>query len=231
MNKFAAVLGALALAGIGGSAQAQLATGTIVFLQPDGVVGPNEVIPVNVRLTLAQDSTTLTVGDFGEVLSGGPSDTELESQGFGPGVDFLMRFSPTAGCSGTFFPTNSCTPGDYSFDYKSPYLANFTLAAGDSIDFVIAEFSPKVGGAAPGTYNFYTAGFLINVFTPSFSRFSSFNIATTCFTGDDSCDFSRTVQPRGGPGSIPEPGTWALMIGGFGLAGAALRRRRAAVTA
>lgn len=31
-----------------------------------------------------------------------------------------------------------------------------------------------------------------------------------------------------GPG-IPEPSTWALMIGGFGLAGATLRRRRAAV--
>ncbi len=32
-----------------------------------------------------------------------------------------------------------------------------------------------------------------------------------------------------GPGhiSVPEPGTWALMIGGFGLAGTALRRRRA----
>jgi hypothetical protein len=27
-------------------------------------------------------------------------------------------------------------------------------------------------------------------------------------------------------GAIPEPGTWALMIGGFGLAGVALRRRR-----
>lgn len=27
--------------------------------------------------------------------------------------------------------------------------------------------------------------------------------------------------------AVPEPGTWALMIGGFGLAGAALRRRRA----
>lgn len=27
--------------------------------------------------------------------------------------------------------------------------------------------------------------------------------------------------------SVPEPATWALMIGGFGLAGAALRRRRA----
>ena len=30
-------------------------------------------------------------------------------------------------------------------------------------------------------------------------------------------------------GAVPEPATWALMIGGFGLAGAALRRRRTAV--
>ena len=36
-----------------------------------------------------------------------------------------------------------------------------------------------------------------------------------------------------GGGAIPEPTTWALLIGGFGLAGTALRRqrRRVAVTA
>jgi len=33
------------------------------------------------------------------------------------------------------------------------------------------------------------------------------------------------------PPAIPEPGSWALMLGGFGLAGAALRTRRAARTA
>jgi hypothetical protein len=31
--------------------------------------------------------------------------------------------------------------------------------------------------------------------------------------------------------ALPEPGTWAMMIGGFGLAGASMRRRRAAVAA
>ncbi|MEW5684669.1 MAG: PEPxxWA-CTERM sorting domain-containing protein [Pseudomonadota bacterium] len=32
--------------------------------------------------------------------------------------------------------------------------------------------------------------------------------------------------PGGGAGAVPEPATWALMIGGFGMAGATLRRRR-----
>jgi hypothetical protein len=32
-------------------------------------------------------------------------------------------------------------------------------------------------------------------------------------------------------GGVPEPASWALMIGGFGLAGATLRRRRSAVAA
>ena len=33
------------------------------------------------------------------------------------------------------------------------------------------------------------------------------------------------------PGGVPEPASWALMIAGFGLAGASLRRRRAVTTA
>ena len=39
-----------------------------------------------------------------------------------------------------------------------------------------------------------------------------------------------TYNARQG-GAVPEPASWALMIGGFGLAGAALRRRRALAAA
>lgn len=40
--------------------------------------------------------------------------------------------------------------------------------------------------------------------------------------------FETGGQDNGvGPAAVPEPAAWALMIGGFGLAGATLRRRRA----
>jgi hypothetical protein len=38
--------------------------------------------------------------------------------------------------------------------------------------------------------------------------------------------YGFTVGTAGVAGGVPEPAAWSLMIGGFGLAGAALRRRR-----
>jgi hypothetical protein len=45
---------------------------------------------------------------------------------------------------------------------------------------------------------------------------------------------TRTIFGSGTPNSVqvpgvPEPGSWAMMVGGFGLAGAAMRRRRTAL--
>lgn len=229
MKKFAAVLGALALAGIGTTgAQAQSATGTLTFLQPTGIVGPTDVIPIDVRLTLAGNSSTLTVVD-NLITSGGPSEQELTDRGFDVSGPYFVGLSASALCAGSFFPPNACGPAPYEFsffDNGNLFPANFTLQAGESIDFTFGLFTPQVGGAPNGSYNFYTANVLITAYRFDVDNNyidTSFVLASSCDVGDSRCAFTRTVQ------GVPEPGTWALMIGGFGLAGSALRRRRAAL--
>ena len=40
---------------------------------------------------------------------------------------------------------------------------------------------------------------------------------------------SAAIDPGGPGGAVPEPATWALLIAGFGMAGASLRRQRRAL--
>jgi len=63
----------------------------------------------------------------------------------------------------------------------------------------------------------------VNNFGLSFSGITGYTAAGGNFTASGSGTFA------GAP--IPEPATWALMIAGFGLIGAAARRRRIAVAA
>ena len=65
---------------------------------------------------------------------------------------------------------------------------------------------------------------------------NSFKFAPTAFNLPDGVTVNagdylvnnRFIDPLAAPGGgVPEPASWALMIAGFGLAGAALRRRRA----
>ena len=57
--------------------------------------------------------------------------------------------------------------------------------------------------------------------------------------GNHSIDVTGNWGPKGGSfggqldftvAAVPEPATWSLMIGGFGLLGAAMRRRRVSVS-
>ena len=48
------------------------------------------------------------------------------------------------------------------------------------------------------------------------------------YLGDNSGGISLSVT---GAGGVPEPGTWSLLIAGFGMIGAVLRRRRGPLTA
>ncbi len=56
-------------------------------------------------------------------------------------------------------------------------------------------------------------------------------ISNNCANGTDFGSHGFSGSGGSGGGAIPEPSAWALMLGGFGLAGAALRRRRTAVAA
>ena len=61
------------------------------------------------------------------------------------------------------------------------------------------------------------------------TNFRNFNLGGGSFT--KSFDYKGGGGGGGGHGAVPEPASWALMIGGFGLTGVALRRRRAAAAA
>ena len=45
--------------------------------------------------------------------------------------------------------------------------------------------------------------------------------------GDDFTFDKPVGYQDGGAGAVPEPATWEMLIAGFGLVGAAARRRRA----
>lgn len=72
--------------------------------------------------------------------------------------------------------------------------------------------------------NFYFANSNPAAFTPS-GEFTSFSSVGS----SNRYAFALTSEPP--MGGVPEPGTWALMVLGFGSAGAMLRRRRSSAFA
>ena len=135
--------------------------------------------------------------------------------------------------------------GYASLDGANSYEDDFTLNL-NGVDILKGTFD--MGGGGANIVFFAPAG---SVITPtSFGFFAGgktdFSVPIT-LNGSNTLTWSYTSPgPDNGPGGqgvgdeswslqdvtvntlgVPEPATWALMIGGFGMAGAALRRRRA----
>ncbi|HEX5379449.1 MAG TPA: PEPxxWA-CTERM sorting domain-containing protein [Phenylobacterium sp.] len=133
------------------------------------------------------------------------------------------------------------------FGWRLP-TAQELANAPSALMFIFAGANAQLNGAADpvsgaswayaGSYQGAAA-----VATPYFS--SSYYHADFCNGVGSNCGFgeepwagqpgavsySESLVVRNAGGAVPEPATWAMMICGFGMAGAALRRRRLAVAA
>jgi len=213
---------------------------TASFITPDGIVSPSESIPVWVTLSSDSDFFFDNSDPDGDKSFGNLNSANYPTRGF----DFLSRTfidieeyesatttTVSFGCSGSFFITGSCLDGgeyDFNFNHStnSPFSGknSFTLNTGESQDFLFGTFIPRDGLTPKGTYNFYSANFAINLKGYGFNEDNErvdlnvhFNLASSCTTGDNSCDFSRTVVPL--PTAI-----WFFGSAILGLAG--LRRHK-----
>ncbi|MBU1374647.1 MAG: PEPxxWA-CTERM sorting domain-containing protein [Alphaproteobacteria bacterium] len=110
------------------------------------------------------------------------------------------------------------------------YLKSTFVIPEDVKQFILAEDLPWANGIiAPGTllYTEYRYEVLLPQFYISPPSSDPFDF-TIRITKREAVIPDPDPDPGPGPGPVPEPSTWALLILGFGAAGAALRRRQLA---
>ena len=112
------------------------------------------------------------------------------------GFNFLASFSPVSG----------------TFTLNSFYL---TAAFGPEL----VDFKAYLGGVLQ-----HSVSLAALESGPTFYSLNWANIDKVTFVGESGHSVLDNISVNGG--AVPEPAAWALMIGGFGLAGATLRRRR-----
>jgi len=240
---FASALASLAIAAslFGSGAQAALPTGTLSFVTPSATVGANETITVWLRYTLDAGSAALSFSsnpltgfDLADLPTHGSRyDPDSGTSYYSEFASYDRAFLNTYfSCSDTF--TNGCNGGNSEYTYSfflsgQPgmpsvnFVDQFELQPGQSYDYVFATFTPKAGGAAPGTYAFFDSGLTLNLegvdADGNFLQ-ASIDLTSTCLSQDPSCAFTRTVL------AVPEPSSYALMALGLAVVGWTASRRR-----
>ena len=123
---------------------------------------------------------------------------------------------------------------DMIFDYNHPYgAANNTYGDGIQVNQVYyflsnTDITVSLHAEAGFDYlNSYDPGIGAQYGSVNALADPTFTIADSAFSG-----FSIVGVPGSDvapPSGVPEPANWAMMVGGFGLLGSAMRRRRASV--
>jgi PEP-CTERM motif len=230
LGTLAASVGVLIGLAVAPPAAAAAASGTMVFTQPTGSVASTDTIDIQLTISLDHTAAPLMTDGSGNVISG-VSNADLIAAGIDPTMVASSDITDGFPCSGTF--TSGCTNGppyNFSFAPGIAFQSNLDLEPDSVTQFDFGTLTPSNGPVPYGTYVFPDANVFAQFYDAQGTHLGDVDLFDTCVTGDASCSFTRTVDsgPIAG-GGVPEPASWALMIGGFGLAGAALRRRRGVI--
>ncbi len=199
-----------------------------------GVVGMTAIL-----CAAAADSATITglyntgVDDGGTVLAQGVADPHYVLAG-GTATTYNTG-SYVQAADATYIAADA--GGSQASTNPAIYTLTFSLAGLD-------PNSASISGlfAADNHATAYLNGTQI-AHTDTFSSFTSFSATSGFLAGANTLSFS--VLDDGPPSAfevsalhgtaslpsaaaVPEPGTWAMMLGGFGLVGGAMRRRQRA---
>ncbi|WP_231639301.1 PEPxxWA-CTERM sorting domain-containing protein [Sphingomonas profundi] len=147
---------------------------------------------------------------------------------------------------GNFFAVGQAFSGTFSYDDADPgdfdgsifisyALTRFDLVIGGE-DFSDRFIPRLVGRSTDGTVDIVSGGadqgggarlsVDLGSFAPANPSAGQLIGRTASFTYDDFYPLGGQLAGVATIGSVPEPATWAMMIGGFALTGAAMRRRR-----
>ena len=197
----------------------------------------------------------------GLVLAGSASATVVTSLPGGaalviPATDQLSFFGPATVVPGVTYSSNQPSAygytGGYGFSSNGSWngtpmigldrgTGTFELAFAAPITGFLGELNWTVGAGGNASISIYNSmGTLLesltlengaNVVAPGYYGFSR-SIADISFVRfNEEYIGVRNITTTGFGAAVPEPASWAMLIAGFGLTGAAMRRRRSVAVA
>lgn len=143
----------------------------------------------------------------------------------------LARYDLTGALLGSIYTGPYFDPGALAFGDGKLFVAFTQPTSGatgiDWLDGDLNSLGPLVYTSELAHGLAFGDGTLFGSFEHSIATWDGAGTAgTSTFTGPYYFPGQLAYAAEGAMGGVPEPATWALMIAGFGLMGASLRRRR-----